>query len=110
MTRSTRAAFLSGLAVLAVAVVGFTAMSLTYPNALAQAREVKRRLGDRCRTVLGGPHATLFPRESVAAGFDAAVMGDGELSFPRPSPGSRTSTPCRSPTARGWTRCRPTWR
>jgi radical SAM superfamily enzyme YgiQ (UPF0313 family) len=63
-------------------VVGFTVMSVTYPQTLRLAREVKRRFGSV--VVMGGPHATLFPLEVAAdPAVDAAVVGDGDLSFPR---------------------------
>ncbi|MBK9000628.1 MAG: B12-binding domain-containing radical SAM protein [Myxococcales bacterium] len=63
-------------------VVGFTVMSVTYPQTLRLAREVKRRFG--AKVVMGGPHATLYPLEVANDEWvDAAVVGDGDLSFPR---------------------------
>ncbi len=63
-------------------VVGFTLMSVTYPQTLRLAREVKRRFG--AKVVMGGPHATLYPLEVASDEWvDAAVVGDGDLSFPR---------------------------
>lgn len=62
-------------------VVGFTVMSVTYPQALRIAREVKRRTG--AKVVMGGPHATLYPSDVAREeAVDAAVVGDGDLSFP----------------------------
>lgn len=62
-------------------VVGFTVMSVTYPQALRMAREAKERTG--AKVVMGGPHATLYPVDVAGdEAVDAAVCGDGDLSFP----------------------------
>ncbi|MCZ7677496.1 MAG: B12-binding domain-containing radical SAM protein [Sandaracinaceae bacterium] len=62
-------------------VVGFTVMSVTYPQALRMAREAKQRTG--AKVVMGGPHATLYPVDVAGdEAVDAAVCGDGDLSFP----------------------------
>ncbi|MBK7579418.1 MAG: B12-binding domain-containing radical SAM protein [Myxococcales bacterium] len=63
-------------------VVAFTVMSVTYPQTLRLAQEVKRRFG--AKVVMGGPHATLYPLDVAGQeSVDAAVVGDGDLSFPR---------------------------
>ena len=59
-------------------VVGITASTPTYPNAVQVARFVKAWRGD-CTTVLGGPHATGAPIECVQSGaFDFVCVGEGE--------------------------------
>jgi radical SAM superfamily enzyme YgiQ (UPF0313 family) len=59
-------------------IVGITASTPTFPNALRVARFIKAWEKD-CTTVLGGPHATGAPGECVAAGaFDFVCLGEGE--------------------------------
>lgn len=61
-------------------VVGLALWSPALARAAVVAARV-RRYG--CRLVLGGPHASLFPAESLRAlGADAVVVGDGELALP----------------------------
>ena len=58
-----------------VDIVGFTATSLTYPEALKMSKKITQ-----VPKVLGGVHATLFPEQALADGFDAVVVGEGDLS------------------------------
>jgi B12-binding domain/radical SAM domain protein len=44
--------------------------------------DIRSRLGDGVRLVAGGPHATGFPQDTLAMGFDAVVRGEGELVLP----------------------------
>jgi radical SAM superfamily enzyme YgiQ (UPF0313 family) len=59
-------------------VIGLSAYTKTYPNALAIARRIKE-IAPQTRVVMGGPHPALLP-EQVAAeeAVDFAVVGEGE--------------------------------
>jgi len=63
-------------------VVGVTAMSLNYPEALRLSKYIRRPFPFRYM-VLGGVHATLCPDAVISEGvFDAVVMGEGEMMGP----------------------------
>lgn len=63
------------------AIVGFTSSTLAWPTVRHVARLAKQQAPQQV-LVLGGPHVTAFPDESLqAAPFDAGVLGDGELSM-----------------------------
>ncbi|MCM8797520.1 MAG: cobalamin-dependent protein, partial [Candidatus Omnitrophica bacterium] len=55
--------------------VGFTAITCTYPRAVELMRKIKP-LG--CRTVIGGVHASSLPEETLQDGFDIVVVKEGE--------------------------------
>jgi radical SAM superfamily enzyme YgiQ (UPF0313 family) len=58
--------------------VGFSATTETYPQAIRLARLVKGE-DERTRTVVGGPHASFLPEEALATGVvDVVVRGEGE--------------------------------
>lgn len=60
------------------AVVGITASTPSYPNAVRVGRFVRAWNSD-CKTIIGGPHATGAPRECVSSGvFDLVCVGEGE--------------------------------
>jgi len=60
------------------AVVGISAMTETYPNALAIARKVKE-VAPETVVVLGGAHPTIVPEETIAEdGVDYVIAGAGE--------------------------------
>lgn len=62
-------------------VIGLTATTPTYPNALRTARFIKAWNPDSV-VVLGGVHATSMPAESLADGpFDYIVLGEGEATM-----------------------------
>jgi len=62
-------------------IVGLTASTPSFPNALAVASFVKA-WSKECVTVLGGPHATGAPRESALSGvFDFVCIGEGEIAM-----------------------------
>ena len=62
-------------------VVGLTATTPTYPNALHTARFIKA-WNPKATIILGGVHATGMPRECLADGpFDYVVLGEGEATF-----------------------------
>jgi radical SAM superfamily enzyme YgiQ (UPF0313 family) len=63
-------------------VVGITTMTLTLLDVIETVRAVKRVDGD-IQVVLGGPHAHLYPTETIhLPGVDYVVLGEGERSFP----------------------------
>lgn len=63
-------------------VVGISAMTETYPNALAIARRVKEAAPETV-VVLGGAHPSILPRETAAAdGVDFVIAGAGEKGLP----------------------------
>jgi len=64
-----------------VDMVGVSSSSALYGRALETLRAVKGLAPD-LPVVLGGPHATALPEKAVSDGFDAAVIGEGELSSP----------------------------
>lgn len=59
--------------------VGLSSSSALYGRACAVLDRIKQKRPD-IPVILGGPHATVLPEESVARGFDAAVIGEGEHS------------------------------
>ncbi|HEY5549557.1 MAG TPA: radical SAM protein [Coriobacteriia bacterium] len=65
------------------AIVGISAMTETYPNALAIARRVKE-LAPKTVVVLGGAHPTILPQAVVAEdGVDYVIAGAGEQGLAR---------------------------
>ncbi|HET6430583.1 MAG TPA: radical SAM protein [Phycisphaerae bacterium] len=64
-------------------VVGIQAMTFTLPDAVLAARAIKQA-APRVKTVLGGPHPTIFPHQTAALdGVDYAFAGEGEVDFVR---------------------------
>jgi anaerobic magnesium-protoporphyrin IX monomethyl ester cyclase len=62
-------------------VVGITAMTLTLVDVL-RVMEIVRAAAPSARIVIGGPHAHLFPDETVnLPGVDFVVLGEGEVLF-----------------------------
>ena len=62
-------------------VVGITAMSLTLIDVLETIKLVKT-IKSSAQVVLGGPHAHLFPEETIELeGVDYLVLGEGEEAF-----------------------------
>jgi len=62
-------------------VVGITAMTMTMIDVLETVRQVKS-VSLEIKIVLGGPHAILFPEETIALpGIDYLVIGEGEIIF-----------------------------
>ena len=61
-------------------IAGVTAMTLISPNALAVCRIVKETTN--AVTVIGGPHVTLFPEETLESPYvDYAMDGEAEFTF-----------------------------
>lgn len=59
-------------------IVGISALTETYPNALAVARRVKQ-VDEGIHVVIGGAHATLLPAEALQErAVDFVVVGEGE--------------------------------
>lgn len=59
-------------------VVGFTAFITNYKTILELCNQLQN---ERLTTVVGGPHATLFPFDFERASIDYVVSGEGELPF-----------------------------
>ncbi|MFA6030853.1 MAG: radical SAM protein [Elusimicrobiota bacterium] len=77
------AAFERALAAAEPDLAGVSVYTGNYSSATAAGRALKR-LFPSCRTVAGGPHASLRPEETLAeGGFDAVVLGEGEETFAR---------------------------
>jgi len=68
-------------------IVGITAMTPTLIDVvatIASVRAAAQRLKCAVPIIVGGPHAHLFPRETLAlAGVDYVVLGEGEPVLPR---------------------------
>ncbi|MFO7559398.1 MAG: radical SAM protein [Desulfobacterales bacterium] len=62
-------------------IVGITAMTMTMIDVLKTVRQVKN-VNPEIKVVLGGPHAILFPEETIELpGVDFLVIGEGEIVF-----------------------------
>ena len=62
-------------------IVALTAKTLGWPAVVALARMVRRWVPEAL-VVVGGPHLSIYPRESLTWDcFDLAVIGDGEDTF-----------------------------
>ena len=55
--------------------VGFTAMTCTYPRAVEILKKIKP---NGYKTVIGGVHASALPEQVLQDGFDMVVVGEGE--------------------------------
>ncbi|MDD5091586.1 MAG: radical SAM protein [Candidatus Wallbacteria bacterium] len=65
----------------APSVVGLTAMTFTLLDVMSTVRLV-REAAPEARIVIGGPHAHIYPRETMEAlGADFVIQGEGEHSF-----------------------------
>ncbi len=65
------------------AIIGVTSTTLAWPAVRRVSSALATRF-PRAVLVVGGPHPTVFPKESLeASAFHVAVMGDGETSFAR---------------------------
>lgn len=61
--------------------VGITAMTFTLIDVMKTVQVVKS-VSTGIKVVLGGVHATLYPRETISlAGIDFVIMGEGEKTF-----------------------------
>lgn len=63
-------------------VIGVTCMTFNLPDVLELVKELKKRY-PLAPVVIGGPHATIFPRELLNFPYvDVVVCGEGEEVFP----------------------------
>lgn len=63
------------------AIVGISCHTETYPNALKIARRIKEQ-SPQVFVVLGGPHATILPKEALSEpAVDFVVIGEGEATM-----------------------------
>ena len=60
--------------------VGITATTPQFPEAVRILREIKRANPEQ-KVIIGGPHATVATRECIDAGFDTTVVGEGEMAI-----------------------------
>ena len=62
--------------------IGFQAMTFTLLDVCLTAKEIKK-IDPRVKIVVGGPHPTIFPRETANLEYiDFAFAGEGEVGFP----------------------------
>ena len=61
-------------------IVGISAVTANFRKAEEIAKQIRDRIGDKIPIILGGCHISAMP-ESLPAVFDAAVVGEGELTF-----------------------------
>lgn len=62
--------------------VGITAMTTKFGSVLKTA-EIIKKYSPKCTVIAGGPHPTFLPEQTLKSGhIDAAVRGEGELTFP----------------------------
>jgi len=59
---------------------GVTATTPQFHDAVEVLRKIKS-INPESKVCVGGPHATLRPEECLEAGFDAVVVGEGELAI-----------------------------
>jgi len=59
---------------------GVTATTPQFHDAVEVLRKI-RSVNPESKVCIGGPHATLKPNECLEAGFDAVVVGEGELAI-----------------------------
>ncbi|MFH1225935.1 MAG: radical SAM protein [bacterium] len=66
-------------------VVGITAMTFTMIDVvktIGLLKEVAGEKGIKMKIVLGGPHPTIYPKETInLPGVDYAIIGEGEITF-----------------------------
>jgi radical SAM superfamily enzyme YgiQ (UPF0313 family) len=62
-------------------VIGFYCTTGFHHKALAIAQEIKKILGDKILTVLGGPHPTFVPKVIRSNGIDIICRGEGEYAI-----------------------------
>ena len=60
-------------------VVGISSTTTAFPQTLAMAKAIKTRMGSSTATIIGGPHVTALPKETLENEcFDIGVVGEGE--------------------------------
>lgn len=62
-------------------VIGFYCTTGFHHKNILTAREIKKLLGDKVITVLGGPHATFMPEIIEDKGIDIVCRGEGEYAI-----------------------------
>ncbi|MFH1787952.1 MAG: radical SAM protein [Candidatus Altiarchaeota archaeon] len=73
--------FKEKLAKFSPSVLGISATTQTYPSAV-KAAEIAKKLDEDVIVVVGGPHPTLMPSETLAEPcFDVVVRGEGEYTM-----------------------------
>jgi radical SAM superfamily enzyme YgiQ (UPF0313 family) len=63
--------------------LGISAMTPTYPEALRLGRRVRQQLAERCVVVMGGYHPIFLPEDALlAGGADVVIRGEAERILP----------------------------
>jgi B12-binding domain/radical SAM domain protein len=65
------------------AVVGYSFVTGELPEVAAEVQVLRKQTTNRPWIVAGGPHASADPQGTLAMGFDAVFVGEGEETFPR---------------------------
>jgi anaerobic magnesium-protoporphyrin IX monomethyl ester cyclase len=60
-------------------IVGITAMTFTLIDVKLTVEEIRKRV--RTTIVIGGPHVSIYPEETLELGADYAIVGEGEITF-----------------------------
>jgi radical SAM superfamily enzyme YgiQ (UPF0313 family) len=61
--------------------VGITVTTFTLLDVIKTIKVVKE-VNETCKVILGGPHVTIFPKESIELEWvDYCIIGEGEISF-----------------------------
>lgn len=65
-----------------VSMVGISSTTALFGRAVEVLGAIKK-LDPEMPVIIGGPHATALPEDALKAGFDVAVVGEGENSAPQ---------------------------
>ena len=63
-------------------ILAHSVMSTQTDRVYREVKELRNQLGKSVTLIGGGPHASARPRELIENGFDFAVVGEGEKTFP----------------------------
>ena len=65
-----------------VTIIAHSVMSTQTKRIFDEVRRIRERFGEKVTIVGGGPHASARPKDLLSNGFDYAVIGEGEDTFP----------------------------
>ena len=63
-------------------IVAYSILSTQFLNVKEEVKKIREKFKDSVFLVAGGPHVTARPKQVLEAGFNVAVIGEGEKSFP----------------------------